>query len=857
MSTTGIYGLSGSGIDVESMVRVGMMSRQNQYDKMYQKEIKQEWEKEKFTNVYSEMATYSMSTLTQYKLQSNMNAMAASTTNSSAMSVSANGAAVAMSHKIQINSLSSNAYLITTEDGISRASSDNKSSDSINLSDIAFKSIKANASDSSKYDVTDANGNTTTVNASDKAISFRLSDGTTSLSKEDSTVYFTYDDLANGVTLNDLASQINKLGTHVRASYDSVNDAFSIYNSEGGAENNIAISIEAQPVKTEATSATIQSTKAITAYNSGALSDGQVFLDELVSSEKALKVSGDLYNLVEGTTDTFKRDGVTLTKDDEGYTRSVNDDISKLTITTNEAGVSVATYSGNNYNPFTYDSATNSYVDSAGKCSIKLNDDGTTFTYSVKNWQPSAITEGYVYDDDGNSSTAKVFIEASNVNTTDPSSVTANNDTLVKDILGKGESLTGGLSFSINVGSGEEKISYTEDELGSLKMGTLVEELRSKGAVVTFENGRLSLSDNDKGSTSQMMIYGYDDNSVAAKLLDPTVNGKFNLDNVAVYGKDTVYESANTSANTTALFNNLHLGESSNGELSAAKTYIAGNDENNTTKGSNGEVIIDGKKYSDSITNNRLTVGGVTYTLLNKTDSAETVTVTQDTQSIIDRVKGFVEDYNKMLDYFHDLYTEQRYNDYKPLTKTQENAMTKEQVEKWNEKAKSGLLYHNSIVGDIISKMREALSTPVEGATGRYNSAFSLGISVTKTYGYIELDEAKLKTALEAEPDSVYQVFGKLDDADDDFEEIGVAQRLGDVMTDAMKKIRDYAGTSTSVDDDSTLGNSIRNWQTRMSNFQIQLNAYETKLFAKYDLMEQMIQRMGMQMNYLGFNNNY
>ena len=45
MGVNGIYGLSGSGMDIESMVKVGMMSRQNEYDKMAQKFTKNEWMK--------------------------------------------------------------------------------------------------------------------------------------------------------------------------------------------------------------------------------------------------------------------------------------------------------------------------------------------------------------------------------------------------------------------------------------------------------------------------------------------------------------------------------------------------------------------------------------------------------------------------------------------------------------------------------------------------------------------------------------------------------------------------------------------------------------------------------------------
>ena len=37
MGVNGIYGLSGSGLDIESMVKVGMMGKQSQLDKMQQK----------------------------------------------------------------------------------------------------------------------------------------------------------------------------------------------------------------------------------------------------------------------------------------------------------------------------------------------------------------------------------------------------------------------------------------------------------------------------------------------------------------------------------------------------------------------------------------------------------------------------------------------------------------------------------------------------------------------------------------------------------------------------------------------------------------------------------------------------
>ena len=54
----GIYGLSGSGLDVESMVKVGMISHQKKYDRIYKKEVETEWRKEAYANVYDKVNTF-------------------------------------------------------------------------------------------------------------------------------------------------------------------------------------------------------------------------------------------------------------------------------------------------------------------------------------------------------------------------------------------------------------------------------------------------------------------------------------------------------------------------------------------------------------------------------------------------------------------------------------------------------------------------------------------------------------------------------------------------------------------------------------------------------------------------------
>ena len=82
MGVNGIYGLSGSGLDIESMVKVGMLSKQNEYDKMYKNEVKNEWLKEGYNEIYTSLNTFKYSTLSDYKMQSNMSAMKASSADS-------------------------------------------------------------------------------------------------------------------------------------------------------------------------------------------------------------------------------------------------------------------------------------------------------------------------------------------------------------------------------------------------------------------------------------------------------------------------------------------------------------------------------------------------------------------------------------------------------------------------------------------------------------------------------------------------------------------------------------------------------------------------------------------------------
>ena len=241
MSGMGIYGLSGSGIDVDSMVRMGMMTRQNQYDKMYKEEVKNEWVKEAYTNMYSTLNTFNSSTLYNYKMSSTTSPMNASSSDTKVATATANADAAQMSHTVNVSQLASNAYLLTA-DKIARQNQD--SSKSIYLKDILFTSQEQ--SDLQAGVPTDPEAAEEYLKK--ELLSFDIADGIDSDSTK-KTISFSYREIMdNNLTINDVVSRINQSGVNIKAAYDSANDAFSLYQKDGGVNNKIMLTVKNEGV---------------------------------------------------------------------------------------------------------------------------------------------------------------------------------------------------------------------------------------------------------------------------------------------------------------------------------------------------------------------------------------------------------------------------------------------------------------------------------------------------------------------------------------------------------------------------------------------------------------------------------
>ena len=175
--------------------------------------------------------------------------------------------------------------------------------------------------------------------------------------------------------------------------------------------------------------------------------------------------------------------------------------------------------------------------------------------------------------------------------------------------------------------------------------------------------------------------------------------------------------------------------------------------------------------------------------------------------------------------------------------------MTKDQVDKWNEKAKSGLLFRDSYVRSLIGDLRDAVINRVQSAPGRYTTLSSIGITAKDQSGHLQLDENKLKAAISAEPDAVHRLIS-YDDENNDYGNSGVASRIYNKLTSRLKTLENHAGVSANKSDMSELGKLIQNYEKQMSDFKKLMTSFESSLYKKYNAMEEAIARLSTQFNF-------
>lgn len=245
---------------------------------------------------------------------------------------------------------------------------------------------------------------------------------------------------------------------------------------------------------------------------------------------------------------------------------------------------------------------------------------------------------------------------------------------------------------------------------------------------------------------------------------------------------------------------------------------------------------------------NTTTLNGITFTFNDLTDRTN-INITNDTEAAFDNIKNFIDKYNELVDKVNGKLTEDHHRDFPPLTTEQMKDMSDREIELWEEKARSGLLRRDPILTNALSQMRQAWTGRVSN-DGVYSHFSQIGISTTANYmdgGKLEIDEDKLKAALQEDSDAVYRLFSNNAKG----AERGIINRLEDAIDRTTDRINEQAGRSTYQPHQYALGRRLEGMDDRIEVFKRRLQQVEDRYWRQFSAMESAIQRMNEQSNYL------
>ncbi|MER2261221.1 MAG: flagellar hook-associated protein 2 [Psychrobacillus sp.] len=223
-----------------------------------------------------------------------------------------------------------------------------------------------------------------------------------------------------------------------------------------------------------------------------------------------------------------------------------------------------------------------------------------------------------------------------------------------------------------------------------------------------------------------------------------------------------------------------------------------------------------------------------------------------DTDKVVDAVKKFVDDYNKLIEELNGKLRETKYRDFQPLSTEQKADMKEKEIELWEEKAKSGTLKNEPILSSMLQGMRSALNSVVVGTSGKI-SLSDIGITTSKDYlanGKLEIDEKKLKEAINADPNKVYEVFAKSGSSDSDTN-IGLISKVRKTINESRTKLTEKAGLTGAANSTFTIGRMLKGYDEQITRFEARLEMIESRYFKQFSAMESAILRANNQSSYL------
>ena len=281
-------------------------------------------------------------------------------------------------------------------------------------------------------------------------------------------------------------------------------------------------------------------------------------------------------------------------------------------------------------------------------------------------------------------------------------------------------------------------------------------------------------------------------------------------------------------------------------------------------------VTVNGETKNMTRSSNTVSIDGLTITMKDVFDGSRnedgtpavdstgrpknpvTFRTTTDSDKIVDAVKTMIADYNIMMSEIKSAYstlpyqkTDGSFANYEPLTDEERQEMSESAIERYEEKAKQGILFADRDLSSLYNKLRGVFSPAGE------DGSILRGMGITTSYDVstgaltINLDEDKLRSMLDSDPDMVADAFTK-------------TSGIGGVMQNLKTTLDTYAKTSgepkgiliqKAGSPLSPLSLMSNTWQKEIDNLNTQIQNWQDKLANQVDRYTQQFTRLEMLIN--------
>lgn len=270
--------------------------------------------------------------------------------------------------------------------------------------------------------------------------------------------------------------------------------------------------------------------------------------------------------------------------------------------------------------------------------------------------------------------------------------------------------------------------------------------------------------------------------------------------------------------------------------------------------GEDATIKLNGATFTSNT--NSFSINGLTINAMALTDADEPLTITTatDNQGIYDKIKDFLSEYNSLINSMTSSYNAENTSSYEPLTSDEKDAMSESEIEKWEEKGKSGILRRDSTLSSLMSALTSVMSKSYT-INGKNYALSSFGI---KTLGIMNAEKNehnayhidgdadddstssntdKLMAAIASDPDGVTQFFQKLSSE--------MYDKLGDHMSST--SLRSYG----SFYNDKEMAKEYSDYTKTISDWEEKVADIEDSYYKKFAAMEKALAQLQSQTSQL------